>query len=98
MSTVSQHGFLLTSRWYEAEQTTELEFWFASQAGPLRVCIEQPSVCFIPLQDQERAMRLAHADGLPDAGRDGQGGAGRCYQPGNILREPATRRDYRQPA
>ena len=64
MSTVSQHGFLLTSRWYEAEQTTELEFWFASQAGPLRVCIEQPSVCFIPLQDQERAMRLARADGL----------------------------------
>ena len=64
MSTVSQYGFLLTSRWYEGEQTTELEFWFASQAGPLCVCIEQPSVCFIPAIEQDKAEKLARAEGL----------------------------------
>ena len=64
MSIASQQGFLLTSRWYEGEHTTELEFWFASQAGPLCVCIEQPSVCFIPAKDQEKAIRLARAEGL----------------------------------
>ncbi len=64
MSTASQQGFLLTSRWYEGEHTTELEFWFASQVGPLCVRIEQPSVCFIPTKDQEKAVRLARAEGL----------------------------------
>jgi DNA polymerase II len=60
----SQLGFLLTSRWYEGEQTTELEYWFASQSGPLCVVIEQPSVCFIALVDQQKAQRLAHAEGI----------------------------------
>lgn len=64
MTTMSQHGFLLTSRWYEGEQTTELEFWFASQAGPFCLCIEQPSVCFIPVEEQDKAERLARAEGL----------------------------------
>ena len=64
MSITSQQGFLLTSRWYEGEQTTELEFWFTSQVGPLCVRIEQPSVCFIPTKDQEKALRLAQAEGL----------------------------------
>ena len=64
MSTTSHHGFLLTSRWYEGEQTTELEFWFASQAGPLCVRVEQPSVCFIPIKDQDKAEKLARAEGL----------------------------------
>jgi DNA polymerase-2 len=64
MSLSSQQGFLLTSRWYEGAQTTELEFWFASPAGPLCVCIEQPSVCFIPITEIEKAQRLAHAEGI----------------------------------
>lgn len=64
MITTSQHGFLLTSRWYETEQTTELEFWFTSSVGPLRVCIEQPSVCFIPFEEQEKAINLVRAEGL----------------------------------
>jgi DNA polymerase-2 len=64
MSTISQQGFLLTSRWYEGAQSTELEFWFASPAGPLCVCIEQPSVCFIPTTETEKAQRLAHAEGI----------------------------------
>ncbi len=64
MSIASQQGFLLTSRWYEGEHTSELEFWFASQRGPLCVRIEQPSVCFIPVKDQEKAIKLARAEGI----------------------------------
>jgi DNA polymerase-2 len=64
MNLSSQQGFLLTSRWYEGAQTTELEFWFASPTGPLCVCIEQPSVCFIPITEIEKAQRLAHAEGI----------------------------------
>jgi DNA polymerase-2 len=57
-------GFLLTSRWYEGESTTELEFWFASRRGPLCVIVEQPSVCFIPHADRDKAQRLARAEGI----------------------------------
>ncbi|MGK0247436.1 MAG: DNA polymerase-2 [Oleispira sp.] len=64
MNLSSQQGFLLTSRWYEGAQTTELEFWFASATGPLCVCIEQPSVCFIPITEIEKAQRLAHGEGI----------------------------------
>jgi DNA polymerase-2 len=72
MSTSSQQGFLLTSRWYEGEQSSELEFWFASPTGPLCLQIEQPSVCFIPLEDQEKAQRLARAEGIAVTMRDVQ--------------------------
>jgi DNA polymerase-2 len=64
MNLSSQQGFLLTSRWYEGVKTTELEFWFASPSGPLCVRIEQPSVCFIPIAEIEKAQRLAHAEGI----------------------------------
>jgi DNA polymerase-2 len=64
MNLSSHQGFLLTSRWYEGAQTTELEFWFASPTGPLCVCIEQPSVCFIPITETKKAQRLAHAEGI----------------------------------
>lgn len=64
MSISKQQGFLLTSRWYEGAQSTELEFWFASDAGPLCVLIEQPSVCFIPVEEQEKAQKLARAEGI----------------------------------
>ena len=60
----THQGFLLTSRWYEGETTTELEFWFASNAGPLCVIVEQPSVCFIPAIDQDKVQRLARAEGI----------------------------------
>jgi DNA polymerase-2 len=64
MNMRTQQGFLLTSRWSEGERSTELEFWFASAVGPLCVCIEQPSVCFIPVTEQDKAERLAHAEGI----------------------------------
>jgi DNA polymerase-2 len=70
MSTSSQQGFLLTSRWYEGKQSTELEFWFASSAGPLCLCIEQPSVCFVPVIEQDKAQRLARAEGITVTIRD----------------------------
>lgn len=57
-------GFLLTSRWFEGETTTELEFWFASHSGPLCVIIEQPSVCFIPTSELDKVQRLAKAEAL----------------------------------
>lgn len=60
----TQLGFLLTSRWYEGEHTTELEFWFASRNGPLCVIVEQPSVCFISINEQDKAQRLARAEGI----------------------------------
>ncbi|MEH6449649.1 MAG: DNA polymerase II [Oleispira sp.] len=64
MSTSSQQGFLLTSRWFEGAQSSELEFWFASSAGPLCLRIEQPSVCFVPVADQDKAQRLARGEGI----------------------------------
>lgn len=57
-------GQLLTSRWYEGETNTELEFWFASQSGPLCVLVDQPSVCFIATDEQEKVLRLARAEGI----------------------------------
>ncbi len=60
----TQHGFLLSSRWYEGEQTTELEFWFASRLGALHVVVEQPSVCFVPALEKEKVLRLARAEGI----------------------------------
>jgi DNA polymerase-2 len=57
-------GFLLTSRWFEGETTTELEFWFASRNGPLCVIIEQPSVCFILTSELDKVQRLAKAEAL----------------------------------
>ena len=70
MSTSSQQGFLLTSRWYEGQQGSELEFWFASTAGPLCLCIEQPSVCFVPVAEQDKAERLARAENIAVTIRD----------------------------
>ena len=58
------HGFLLTSRWYEGEHTTELEFWFANPNGPLCVVVEQPSVCFVPAAENDKVQRLARAEGI----------------------------------
>ncbi len=62
MANERQQGFLLTSRWYEGDQSTELEFWFASQGGPLCVRIEQPSVCFIAIAEQDKVEKLARAE------------------------------------
>lgn len=64
MANERQQGFLLTSRWYEGDQSTELEFWFASQGGPLCVRIEQPSVCFIAIAEQDKVEKLARAENI----------------------------------
>ena len=63
-------GFLLTSHWYEGEQGTCLEFWFATESGAVQVLQEQPSVCFIPSQDMERARTLCRGDQLRVSFRD----------------------------
>lgn len=57
-------GFLLTSHWYEAESGTRLEFWFATESGPVQVLQDQASVCFIARQDVERARTLCRGEQL----------------------------------
>ena len=62
--TSSKTGFLLTSQWHEGTAGTELEFWFSSDHGPLRLVVEQPSVCFIKCVDQARAEGLARGESI----------------------------------
>ena len=58
----SVKGFLLTARWREGENGTQLEFWFSTPDGPVCAIAEQPSVCFVGEDDAEKARRLALAE------------------------------------
>ncbi|MAR90004.1 MAG: DNA polymerase II [Pseudomonadales bacterium] len=52
-------GFLLTRHWREQENGLVLEFWLATDDGPLRVEITgQEGVCFYPRQAQARLQQL----------------------------------------
>lgn len=56
MSSVSEqckslNAFLLTRQWLETNAGLELVFWFASEAGPLRLHLpKQEAVCFFPTE------------------------------------------------
>lgn len=52
-------AFLLTSHWYDSEDSTRLVFWWHSQQGTVRQQIKQLSVCFIEQSDQARAEHIA---------------------------------------
>jgi len=55
----AQEGFLLTRHWRETPGGTEVEFWLATDNGPLRVVLPpQESVAFIPAAQAEMARRL----------------------------------------
>ncbi|NDJ58957.1 DNA polymerase II [Enterobacteriaceae bacterium 4M9] len=57
--TETRQGFLLTRHWRDSPQGTEVEFWLATDAGPLRVTLApQESVAFIPQTQQAQAERL----------------------------------------
>lgn len=52
-------GFLLSRHWRDTPQGIELEFWFASEAGPLRVLVQgERSVLFLSGQDVARQQVL----------------------------------------
>ncbi|MBK4713941.1 MULTISPECIES: DNA polymerase II [Tenebrionibacter/Tenebrionicola group] len=62
--TESRQGFLLTRHWRDTPQGTEVEFWLATDAGPLRVILPaQESVAFIPEAQQAQARRLLADEG-----------------------------------
>ncbi|VVT47489.1 DNA polymerase II (EC [Kosakonia radicincitans] len=55
----AQEGFLLTRHWRDTPGGTEVEFWLATDNGPLRVVLPpQESVAFIPAAQAEMARRL----------------------------------------
>ena len=57
--TQAREGFLLTRHWRDTPQGTEVEFWLATDDGPLKVFLPpQESVAFIPSEQISQAQRL----------------------------------------
>ncbi|WLI75502.1 DNA polymerase II [Kosakonia sp. H02] len=55
----AQEGFILTRHWRDTPEGTEVEFWLATDNGPLRVVLPpQESVAFIPANHVEKAKLL----------------------------------------
>lgn len=54
-----RHGFILTRHWRDTPSGTLVEFWLATDEGPLLVCLPpQPSVAFIPAEQRRGAEKL----------------------------------------
>ncbi len=48
MVPIRQKGFILTRRWWDAPAGTEIEYWLATDTGPLKVLLtDQTSVAFV---------------------------------------------------
>ncbi|MDN2487597.1 DNA polymerase II [Kosakonia sacchari] len=59
----AQEGFILTRHWRDTPGGTEVEFWLATDNGPLRVVLPpQESVAFIPAAQVEKAKLLLRAE------------------------------------
>ncbi|WP_342322247.1 DNA polymerase II [Kosakonia sp. BYX6] len=59
----AQEGFILTRHWRDTSDGTEVEFWLATDNGPLRVVLPaQESVAFIPAAQVEKAKLLLRAE------------------------------------
>ena len=55
----ARQGFILTRHWRDSTQGTEVEFWLATDDGPLKVRLPpQESVAFIPESQRPQAQRL----------------------------------------
>lgn len=55
----ARQGFLLTRHWRDTPRGTEVDFWLATDDGPVKVCLPlQESVAFIPQTQQAQATRL----------------------------------------
>ncbi|WP_116368918.1 DNA polymerase II [Parahaliea mediterranea] len=64
MSVNAREGFLLTRDWRDGTKGLELEYWFATAAGPLQVRIGgERSVFFLAADEAERAQALLAASG-----------------------------------
>jgi DNA polymerase-2 len=58
------HGFILTRHWRDAPTGTEIEYWLATDAGPIKVVLpSQTSVAFVATQ--HRAQVEAHLATMP---------------------------------
>ncbi|OVY77150.1 DNA polymerase II [Yersinia pestis] len=58
-----RQGFLLTRHWRDTPAGTEVEFWLATDEGPQHVRLPpQPSVAFIPAEQQQRAETVLRAE------------------------------------
>lgn len=58
-----QQGFVLTRHWRDTPSGTEVEFWLATDDGPRHLRLpHQPSVAFIPAEQQERASSLLRSE------------------------------------
>ncbi|PDO85080.1 DNA polymerase II [Kosakonia pseudosacchari] len=59
----AQEGFILTRHWRDTPGGTEVEFWLATDNGPLRVVLPpQESVAFIPAAQVEKVQLLLRAE------------------------------------
>ncbi|TCC13149.1 DNA polymerase II [Kosakonia quasisacchari] len=59
----AREGFILTRHWRDTPTGTEVEFWLATDNGPLRVTLPpQESVAFIPASQVEKAKRLLRGE------------------------------------
>ncbi|SMS10042.1 DNA polymerase II [Pseudomonas viridiflava] len=58
-----QQGFILSRHWQDTPAGTEVDFWLATDDGPRHLRLPcQPSVAFIPAEQQERARALLRAE------------------------------------
>ncbi|MFE4111601.1 DNA polymerase II [Kosakonia sp. YIM B13611] len=59
----AREGFILTRHWRDTPTGTEVEFWLATDNGPLRVTLPpQESVAFIPASQVEKAKLLLRGE------------------------------------
>ncbi|WP_312687220.1 DNA polymerase II [Kosakonia sp.] len=59
----AREGFLLTRHWRDTPAGTEVEFWLATDEGPLRVVLPpQESVAFIPATQVEKTKQLLRSE------------------------------------
>ncbi|MDM0109362.1 DNA polymerase II [Variovorax sp. J22R24] len=64
MSLPELKGFILTRRWRDVAAGTEIEYWLATDAGPMKVVLSsQTSVAFV--ETKHRASVEAHLAALP---------------------------------
>ncbi|MDP2245801.1 DNA polymerase II [Pseudomonas sp.] len=58
-----QQGFVLTRHWRDTPAGTQVEFWLATDAGPLHIRLPcQPSVAFIPAEQRALAEALLRGE------------------------------------
>lgn len=59
-------GFILTRHWRDLAEGTEIEYWVATEEGPIKVLLtQQTSVAFVPVRHRAAVQaQLANVQGL----------------------------------